>query len=74
MAPAGFRIHVWCKAWQHSANADLDELLRNGKGIPLVQLKWQCARCRSGMTDFVVSGAHFGPKNRVDLGKISSCS
>jgi hypothetical protein len=62
MAPTGFRIHVWCKACRHSVDADLDALIRAGKGdIPLVQLRWQCARCRSGMTDFVVSGAHFGP-------------
>ena len=43
-----------------------------GKGdIPLVRLKWQCASCRSGMTDFVVTGTHFGP-SRADLGKIGS--
>jgi hypothetical protein len=36
-----------------------------------VRLKWQCANCRSGMTDFVVTGAHFGPR-RTDLGKIGS--
>jgi hypothetical protein len=73
MAPSGFRVHVWCKACRHSGNADLDALIRSGKGdIPLVRLKWQCANCRSGMTDFVVSGAHFGPKSRADLGKIGS--
>ena len=54
MAPTGFRVHVWCKACRHSGNADLDALIRSGKGdIPLVRLKWQCANCRSGMTDFV---------------------
>ena len=73
MAPTGFRVHVWCKACRHSGNADLDALIRAGKGdIPLVRLKWQCARCRSGMTDFVVTGAHFGPASRADLGKIGS--
>ena len=47
MAPTGFRIHVWCKACRHSVNADLDALIRDGKGdIPLVRLKWQCANCR----------------------------
>ena len=62
-APTGFRIHVWCKACRHSVDADLEALIRNGKGdIPLVRLKWQCANCRSGLTDFVVSGGHFGPK------------
>jgi hypothetical protein len=66
MAPTGFHVHVWCKACRHSGNADLDALIRNGKGdIPL-------ARCRSGMTDFVVTGAHFGPARRADLGKIGS--
>ena len=59
MAPTGFRVHVWCKACRHSGNVDLEALIRAGKGdIPLVQR----ARCRSSsMTDFVVTGAHFGP-------------
>ena len=65
MAPSGFRVHVWCKACRHAVDADLDALIRNGKGdIPLVRLKWQCSNCRSGLTDFVVSGAHFGPTAR----------
>ena len=35
-------FHVWCKACRHSGNADLDALIRSGKGdIPLVRLKWQ---------------------------------
>jgi hypothetical protein len=71
-APTGLRIHVWCKACRHSGNADLDALIHAGKGdIPLVRLKWQCANRRSGMTDFVVTGAHFGPR-RADVGKIGS--
>jgi hypothetical protein len=72
MAPTGFRVHVWCKACRHSGNADLDALIRAGKGdIPLVQLKWRCGNCRSAsMTDFVVTGTHFGPSR--DLGKIGS--
>ena len=62
MAPTGFPVRVWCKASKHSVDADLDALIRSGKGdIPLVRLKWQCARCRSGLTDFVVTGTHFGP-------------
>ena len=66
MAPTGFRIHVWCKACRHSVDADPDALIRNGKGdIPLVQLKWQCANCRSGLTDFVVTGSHFGPNRSI---------
>jgi len=32
MVPTGFRIHVWCKACRHSVNADLDSLIRGGKG------------------------------------------
>jgi hypothetical protein len=56
------------------ARRRLDALIRAGRGdIPLVRLKWQCARCRSGMTDFVVTGAHFGPKSRrPDFGQIGS--
>ena len=39
MAPTGFRVHFWCKACRHSVDADLDALIRNGKGdIPLVRL------------------------------------
>ena len=48
------------------SHADLDALIRSGKGdIPLVQLKWQCANCRSGLTDFVVTGSHWGPASRA---------
>ena len=40
--------------------------------LPLVRLKW-LGNCRSSsMTDFVVTGAHFGPARRADLGKIDS--
>ena len=72
LAPTGFRIHVWCKACRHSVDADPDALIRNGKGdIPLVQLKWQCGNCRSLLTDFVMTGSHFGPC-RADRGKTGS--
>ena len=76
IAPTGFRVHVWCKACRHSVDADLDALIRSGKGdIPLVQLEWQCANCRSGMTDFVVTGAHFGAKepHRSRVGRNTKC-
>ena len=46
-----------------------DALIRDGRGdIPLVRLKWRCGNCRSRLTDFVVTGAHFGP-SRADAGK-----
>jgi hypothetical protein len=38
-----------CKACRHSVDADLDALIRDSKGdIPLVRLKWQCAKAASG--------------------------
>jgi hypothetical protein len=40
-----------CKACRHSVDADLDALIRDSKGdIPLVRLKWQCAKCHFGLT------------------------
>ena len=41
MAPTGFRVHVWRKACRHSGNADLDALIRAGKG------DWLISRPRS---------------------------
>ena len=65
-------FHVWCKACRHSGNADLDALIRSGKGdIPLVRLMWRCGHCRSDLTDFVMTGSHYGP-SRADLCKIGS--
>jgi hypothetical protein len=32
LAPTGFRMHVWCKACGHAKDADLDALIRQGKG------------------------------------------
>jgi hypothetical protein len=50
-----------------------DSLIRLGKGsIPFVRLKWRCGNCRSDLTDFVMTGSHFGPANRADLSKIGS--
>jgi hypothetical protein len=39
IAPTGFRIHVWCKACRLSVDADLDALIRAGRGdAPLARL------------------------------------
>jgi hypothetical protein len=67
MAPTGFRVRVWCKSCRVSVDAGLDSLIRLGKGgIPLVRLKWRCGNCRSDLTDFVMTGSHFGP-NRSSM-------
>lgn len=63
LLPTGFRMHVWCKACRHAKDADLEALIRDGRGdVPLVHIKWRCGNCGSRLTDAVVSGAYFGPK------------
>ena len=54
---AGYvRVHVWCKACRRSADADLEALIRDGRGdTPLVRLRFRCGNCRGSMTDFVVT-------------------
>jgi hypothetical protein len=48
-------VHVWCKACRHSADADLQKLLDEGRGdVPLVRLRYRCSNCQGDMTDFVV--------------------
>jgi hypothetical protein len=60
-------------ACQHSIDADLDALIRVGRGnVPLVNLRWRCENCRSHLTNFVMTGSHFGSASRADLGKIGS--
>jgi hypothetical protein len=40
---------------QHSAEADLHELIGEGRGdVPLVLLHYRCSNCHGDMTDFVV--------------------
>ena len=49
------RVHVWCKACRHSADADLEALIATGD-VPLVRLRFRCAACRSTRIDMVVTG------------------
>jgi hypothetical protein len=54
---------VWCKACQHSIDADLAALIRDGHGDkPIAHVKWRCANCGSRRTDAVVMGSHITPK------------
>jgi hypothetical protein len=58
----GFTVRDWCKACQHSVDADLAALIRDGHGDkPLAHVKWRCANCGSRRTD-VVMGSHVTPK------------
>ena len=46
----------FCKSCQHRADADLQALIDAGHGnVPLTHLRFRCARCATGNTDFVVT-------------------
>lgn len=50
-------LHVWCKACQHQAQADLQAIIDRGRGdVPLKDLKFRCAQCGSRRTDAVMMG------------------
>ena len=56
-------VLVYCKACRHQREADLAALVESGRGdVPLVQLRWRCANCRSRLTDFVVTTKDTRPK------------
>lgn len=49
------KLHVWCKACRHAADADLERLVSEGRGdTPLRELRFRCSNCRGSLTDFVV--------------------
>ena len=46
-----------CRSYLHQRDADLKALIASGRGaVPLVQLRWQCARCGHRKIDMVVTG------------------
>jgi hypothetical protein len=50
------RVLVWCKACRHRRDADLQALVDAGHGdVSLVELRFRCSNCGSGLTDFVVT-------------------
>jgi ribosomal protein L44E len=50
------RVMVFCKSCQHRADADLQALIDAGQGdVPLIHLRFRCARCGTANTDFVVT-------------------
>jgi hypothetical protein len=49
-------VLVWCKSCRRRRDADLQSLVDAGRGdVPLVELRFRCANCRSSLTDFVVT-------------------
>lgn len=45
-----------CRSCLHRRDADLQALIDAGKGdVPLVHLKWRCARCGHRKIDMVVT-------------------
>ncbi len=63
MARTGASLVVWCKACRHQEKLGFDKLVALGKGDGwVIGLKFRCTRCRSHLTDFVVSGSHVRPK------------
>ena len=56
---------VWCKACRHQAEADLQALVAAGKDdVPLKDLRFRCSRCRSDLTDCVVTAKETRPMGR----------
>jgi hypothetical protein len=56
------RLHVWCKACHHAADADLQGLIDRGRGdVPLIRMRFRCAKCGSRLTDSVVM-----PKREIE--------
>jgi hypothetical protein len=48
------RVLLTCWHCRHQADADLPALIAAGRGdVPLVRLRWCCARCRSGKIDMI---------------------
>jgi hypothetical protein len=48
------RVMLTCWHCRHQADADLQSLIDGGRGdVPLVQLPWRCARCKSDRIDMV---------------------
>ena len=42
---------------RHQGVADLQRRVDAGRGdVPLIELRWRCANCRSRLTDFVCAG------------------
>ena len=47
-------VLVCCKSRRHQSAADLQRLVEAGRDdVPLIELRWRSANCRSGPTDFV---------------------
>jgi hypothetical protein len=50
------RVLLTCWHCRHQADADLQGLIDGGRGdVPLVRLRWRCARCKSDRIDMVVT-------------------
>jgi hypothetical protein len=61
LAAKFLRLHVWCKACHHAADADLQALIDKGRGdVPLIRMRFRCAKCGSRLVESVVM-----PKPRV---------
>ena len=52
--PRYVRVLLTCWHCRHQADADLRRLVEAGCGdIPLIRLRWRCARCRSDRIDMI---------------------
>lgn len=60
---AGLSLSAICQACQHGAEIDLAALIASGRGdVPLLDLRFRCARCGSRDCQAVVSGAKLSQK------------
>jgi hypothetical protein len=49
-------VLLTCRSCFRSQHADLEALVAGGRGdVPLVELRWRGANCRSRLVDFVVT-------------------
>jgi hypothetical protein len=76
MARTGTSIVVWREARRRQEGISFHKLVAMAKGkMRIIDLKFRCTRCRSRLSDFVVSGWHVGPVayptfQRGDVGAI----
>jgi hypothetical protein len=57
LAAPFIRVMLTCWHCRHQDDADLPALIATGRGdVPLIKLRWRCARCRSDRVDMVVTG------------------
>jgi hypothetical protein len=57
------RVLLTCRSCLHKQDADLQALVEAGRGdVPLVNLRWRCARCGHRRIDMIVTAKSTAPR------------